>query len=285
MNIAFLVLAHKNPGQLEYLAEALTEDGDDVYIHIDKKADFAFKETENVFVIPKEKSYSISWGSIEMVYATLRLLEEANKKDYDYICLLSGQDLPLYSIRKIKEFLDADGKSNYIDVAVQNDMQRRKSLKLVETDYPEWISLDRISVKIIKNIYMLISGGTGHTFSFLKKKPPLDFKIYFGSQWWMLNSETAIYVEKICKENPQILRYFEKTIVPDESFFQTIVMNSEYSKSVKESLMFVNWMNNKRSPEVICDRIIVEAARKQGKVFARKFDFENQNSLKRILTE
>ena len=49
MKIACLILAHKNPGQLQRVIKAMQHPAIDMYIHVDKKVDIrAFAVLENI---------------------------------------------------------------------------------------------------------------------------------------------------------------------------------------------------------------------------------------------
>ena len=106
MKIAFIMLCHKNPNQINSLIEKLSSDGIDFYLHIDINSNIRNKiiKKNNVHILPPGDSFSIKWGGIDMVLATLSLLRKVKKTaiKYDYIWLISGQDFPLVTISQIK---------------------------------------------------------------------------------------------------------------------------------------------------------------------------------------
>src|SRR6476661_1477998 len=99
MNLAFLILAHKNPEQLQMLVDYFYKNKCAVFIHIDNKSADLFSDfiqrnskKENVFVYTKYKVY---WGGYSQIKATFFLLDQALKNSpFDFVSLLSGQDAP-----------------------------------------------------------------------------------------------------------------------------------------------------------------------------------------------
>ncbi|WP_039954915.1 beta-1,6-N-acetylglucosaminyltransferase, partial [Brachyspira hampsonii] len=99
--ICFLILAHKNHNQLMRLINHLKKDFD-IYVHIDKRANLNIKSFDNVKVYKKIKTYH---GGLSLVMATLFLIREAYKNDYDRYIFISGQDIPLKTNKEIIDFL------------------------------------------------------------------------------------------------------------------------------------------------------------------------------------
>lgn len=118
MKCAVLILCHKNSEQINLLINSLQDDDFDFYIHPDKRmlADKIVKHS-NIFIISPEERIKVYWGRISEVDATLKLLRLANKeKRYEYFFLLSGQDLPIKSVKFIKRYIADNIGYNFIDV-------------------------------------------------------------------------------------------------------------------------------------------------------------------------
>ena len=45
------------------------------------------------------------------------------------------------------------------------------------------------------------------------------------------------------------ISFFKNSLVPDESFFQTIIMNSKFSSTVQKSVHYIFWADNRVSPK------------------------------------
>ena len=86
MDIAYLILCHKNQNQVTKLINTLSNDNVDFYVHIDKKAkDFVLNENNHIFILPNEKRIDVQWATKSMVVATIELIQFMleNKKRYD----------------------------------------------------------------------------------------------------------------------------------------------------------------------------------------------------------
>jgi hypothetical protein len=49
-----------------------------------------------------------------------------------------------------------------------------------------------------------------------------------GWQWWCLTHECVEYVLRYTEANPEFVRFFRSTHIPDESFIHTIIANSDF---------------------------------------------------------
>ena len=130
MKIAYLVLCHKNPNQIERLIKQLSSDNVDFYLHIDKKvSDIKLKPKDNVYYVDEKDRVDVQWASISMVYATIALIKKAlcSNIKYDYYFLISGQDFPIKSNKFIESFLKKIKKTMSLEI-------EKKHLKLIE-DY------------------------------------------------------------------------------------------------------------------------------------------------------
>jgi hypothetical protein len=80
------------------------------------------------------------------------------------------------------------------------------------------------------------------------------------------------YVHDWVGAHPEYVRFFQRVHVPDEMFFQSIVMNSPFRDRVApDDLRYIDWRADSDSPAVLTsadfDRLM-----ESGKLFARKFD-------------
>ena len=72
-------------------------------------------------------------------------------------------------------------------------------------------------------------------------------------------------------ENPDYVRFFEHVFVPDELFFQTIIMNSALRDTVvNDNLRYVDW--TREPAPAVSTRDDLTALLELGQLFARKFD-------------
>ena len=224
MKHAFLILAHKNYNQLNTLIHLLDNKRSDIFLHVDKRSpDFTVPNLQfsNIFLVPRMRT---NWGGFSLVECELMLLKMATENDaYDYIHLISGQDLPIKPLDDIFSFFDSHSCYNFI--FYNNPELSEYNNERVKYYYPfqdikgRRRSVWSISQRILVQVQRLVGVDR-------RKKYAGVFKS--GSQWWSIHSDLAQYI--LSKSN-QIRRIFRYTMC-DEMFVQTLVYNSDYYQSV-----------------------------------------------------
>lgn len=246
--IAMLVLCHTMPEQVNEFVARFDSKHFDFYIHVDRKSDIAgeIKERENVTIIPADKRVSVIWAGYGMVEATLILIRTAmDKGDYDYYWLCSGQDFPIKDCEHIlKNFEDSD--NNYINIIPSEPYDKRWQIT-----YPSWIIGKKTSQRIIKRLWVAITGGRRHTFGLFYRTPPGGIVPYHGSSWWCLNRETIKWITDYLDDHSEVCRFFAGALCPDESIFQTLVMMCPAKGTLKDYLVYVDWSEGKSSPKIL----------------------------------
>jgi hypothetical protein len=266
MNIAIMMLVHKNENQIQRLINHLSSDFD-VFVHIDKRSKINIKTRNNVFVFKVYKTY---WGSFNQIMATLYLLKEAYKKHYDRYVLISGQDLPLISNNEILKFFE------------NNDYEYINISKIPRND--GWPNLDRLTTYHFDNAniskYNIPLRFQRRFFHILSKIKPrkLNYNFHGGDNW---TNYTHNCVEKIFeylrKEKRYISRY-RWTHCADEIFYQTIIANIDSLKIENNCLRYIDWENGPEYPKIFrendFEKLIISKA-----LFARKFDENIDNNI------
>lgn len=287
MKIAIAMLCHKNVEQINALLQAMAHDDIYFYIHVDKKSSID-RDTiigRNVFVLNKDSSEDIQWGGFGMIVATLRLIETIRQsaQKYDYIWLMSGQDWPLHSANEIIEYVEQHCGEDFIEILPSNEAFERGYFKRNELYYPNWMVSNELHIKIIKHLFWLVTGGRKSTKIFKRKSRIENF--YYGSQWWLLSSKTVNCMMLFLHNNEWFIDYFKNSLVPDESFFQTLYGMLAGGERVKPPVCYVNWKKNRNSPDSFTcndwDKLIEV---KSKFLIARKFDFEIDSSIQNVLT-
>lgn len=141
IKIAYIVLCHKNAGQINKMIKKLDSKNCDFFLHIDKKSSIEEDIIKNnhIFVLPNDKRIDVKWGDISMIDATVNLMESVftSKIKYDYIWLISGQDFPLKSSQEIINFLEKNKGKNFIEI---NKFERENTIKKrYELYFPNWM--------------------------------------------------------------------------------------------------------------------------------------------------
>lgn len=273
MEIAIMCLCHKNPRQINLLTEMLTHPHIDIYIHIDQKADIGdmIKLSDHVFLLPEEYRIQVEWARFSQVSATLNLLSYVrSKKVYDYFWLISGQDFPIKSVEEIYNFFLQNSSFDFINLF---DEVQRHDKKRNEIYYPQWIIGKKLYQRLLKRFWICITGGYGGTFPVFKRRK-LDIPFYFGSSWWCLSIKVIDWMFNYLEQNSDYCKFYKNCVCPDESFFQTLYMNSPFAANRRDYLTFVNWKEKSRNSPEILTEMDYQTLVASSYLMARKFDID-----------
>ena len=265
MKIAHLILAHKNPKQLERLIRALQHPDFDIYIHIDKKADITpfqhLFNDRNVFAVRNRTK--IYWASFGTIQATLNGFNEILPKGlYDYINVISAQDFPIKPASSIYQFfLDKKGTEFITCEGAENGWPeiapRMQKYSLVNFQVK-----GRYAVEALLNKYLP------------PRKFPFDMKPVGRANWFTLSLNAVQYVMDFIAQHPEYKRFFQFTWGADEVLFSTILYNSPFKDRIEKNVVYVDWPENNDGHPKLLGSEDFEKLKASDKLFARKFDME-----------
>jgi len=319
MKHAVLIMAHKNIGQVERLIETLSGEFD-IFLHLDAKMNVDKSDIKrltdkfsNLYLTENRiDGVMYHWRlveiTLELIKKATRISNELNIK-YRYYILLSGQDYPIKSPLKIKNFLNKNYPLNFIDINSGKDhlwiQSLSKRIRFIRGYY--WIErkfsnkklqfLLKLPIYFFQEILTILLGSPASKF---KKN---GFEIYAGSAWWILNDisieQVLDFVENSSVRNSsqkKILKAFKNCIGPDESFFQSVFMEGLRGSVDTEilnskSLRYIDWgdgelkpFSQTGSPYILMaadiHRLLISEA-----LFARKFDSDLDNQILDLLDE
>ncbi|HEY8920842.1 MAG TPA: beta-1,6-N-acetylglucosaminyltransferase [Chitinophaga sp.] len=278
MRIAFIILAHKQPAQLQRLLQRLAHPGIDCYVHVDAKCGLQDWEAPlslpQVYTVPER--VKVTWAGWSILQATLNSMQAVmdSGEKYKYITLLSGQDYVLRSAGYIYDFLCSRQESGQQFINVINDealapmMSKMLNYHFVEHHFPGKYKFARLLTALLP-----------------KRRAPLGFKLYCGSAWWTLTPDCVEYCLQFEKQHPELHRYFKYTWGSDEFLLQTILMNSPYRAQVTgDNLHYIDWSAGKEHPKTFATEDMTPLLA-SGKLFARKFDMEKSAAIMDLLDE
>ena len=277
MRLAILLQCHKNAEQINMLLSALKHECIDIFVHLDRKSPIAneINRRDGVYFLPDRKRVSVEWSMFSQVEATLNMLKYAMEtKEYDYYCLISGQDFPLVKSDLIVDFLKKNEGTNFINLrqSLNNNAGRKNYLdKRCDIYYPEWMLKKGFFRRALKRVWVAATGGYNKTFKLFMRKNTTQVEFYFGSQWWCIYKSFAKYACEYINEHRQYKTFFINTNCSDEIFFQTLFMNSPYRDKRQDYLHYIDWSEGKNSPKTLTTSDF-EMIKSSGRLFARKFD-------------
>lgn len=273
MRIAHLILAHKNPMQLQMLLQALQHDAFYFYIHIDQKTNAEpFKylvNNTNVFLIKKRAK--IYWAGYGTIQATINGFEEIPLDDYDYVNVISAQDFPVKPAEEIYNYiLQRNGTEFITCLSIETEWPiapRVKRYHLINWRFPGKYKLESLVNFILP-----------------KRNFPLDYKIVGRANWFTLTTKAIKYSLDFLRRNPAVIQYFKYCWGADEFIFSTILYNSSFKNKIADNLIYVDWSGGKAHPKILTVDDY-EAIKSSAKLFARKFDMETDSAILKMLQD
>ena len=243
MKHAVLIMAHKNKEQVIRLIHALACDEFDFFVHPDIKWDLSAQDlkdiescADNVHIASKRIHGELDHWSLPQI--TLNLIDDALEYErntgvkYRYFLLLSGQDYPIKSKKYILNFLEEQYPKPliHIDDYDEEEWVRSKFMLVKWSNKIDEIH-NHMKVGIIRKIRVaplvlcenfekIVYGSPYYR---LKK---YNMKLYGGSAWWILPHGVMDYISNVRNNIPGFIREFTRTWTPEETFFQTMTMNS-----------------------------------------------------------
>lgn len=274
---AYLILAHNAPQIFHELVKKIDFSNHDIFVHVDRKTpidDFIairdhVKYSKIYFL---ENRFEIKWGSYNIVKAEIELLKTALRtNEYSYLHLLSGVDALIEDKEEIFNFYNDSKAKQFIHFWKEDEMQKNLFMDRYKT-YD--ILLPKNRNKLNKLLYHSVRYLSITLQKFFRIERNSNINFYMGSQWFSITDTFAQYL--IGKEK-EIDNIFRRTLCPDESFVQTLFMNSSFCEGI-----IINMDNDysriKRcidfthgTPKV-WGRDDVEYLKSSSNFFARKFD-------------
>jgi hypothetical protein len=256
------------------MISALQSENSYFFVHIDHKSGM-LRFLQSMIEFPRnvsicEKPICVYWGGFSMVEATVCLMKMVCDSGIrpDYIHLLSGQDFPLRTIQEINQFFENNCGKNFIDYSTIPLEGWANNGGLNRINY-KWDSENEKKVK-----------------TRLETRPfPEGLQPYGGSQWWSLTLECVEWLIKICRPCELFYDFYKDTLIPDEIFFQTVIMYSPFAGTVvNDNLRYYEWKSGPEYPRILtCEDW--DKLSGSGKLFARKFDASKDATILNRLSE
>ncbi len=275
---AYLIIAHNEFELLKRLIRCIDDERNDIYIHIDSKAKgFDKKAFEGVAqksnVIFTHRTH-ITWGGFDMVRCEYILLEAAfeSGKQYDYIHLLSGVDLPIADSDEIHKFFDKNNGFEFIHFGApepnEHEMSRVKFYHFMPG----------------RRNYFNRAVTKGETV--IQRALGVDrlkgLQVQRGSQWFSITGDFAKYV---LSQKSFVYKHFRHTYIPDEFFIQTLAINSAFAENLYSKefdnnhaacMRFIDWTRG--HPYTFREEDFEEIM-SSGCLFARKFSMKTDSKI------
>lgn len=278
MHHALLVTAYKNLHHLEKMMDAL-DSRFQFYIQFDKNSPFSYEDGvrvrawENTRAVTFNRDLAINWAGFHHLLAMLQLLERSlDNKDAQVFHMVSGQDFPIKSADEIVKFFANNSETQFMEnFAMPAGHWTEGGMHRVQYwHFYDWFN----NKKPVGHFMNRAVGKIQRTFRIKRKWSQFLPALHGGGSWWSITRPCAEYIVKFARMNPDLLHRLKYTLCPEEIYFQTVVMNSQFAKQVvSDHKRYIDWESRNGNSPANLDQSDFEKLMSSEKVFARKFEY------------
>lgn len=262
MKIAALVLSHADLSLVCLHARFFPEIH--FYVHIDRRS----KTVVGPSILPSlrnvhfvDKGFKTGWAGFNLVKATILLLTEASKNDFDYCLIMSESCLLLKNQAQLRTVCSQLNKRSVVRMhrayspGVVPDERNGRLFKLNFNDcqmFNPKANLQGALAKLISR-FMRSSLANVNRFFLTYRTPPTN--LFKGSQWMLIHRDAI----RTIINSTLGQQFFKYSFAPDETYLQTILFSEiDRSKIIDSAdmatneidLMFQDW-SGKEKPKIL----------------------------------
>ena len=277
MKIGFAIISHRTPDiMFENLLKQLNRFPDkQIIVHHDfSQSDFSNELAEKYNIEFCKKSYKTAWCSFTVVEATFDCIKQF--KNVDWIILLSANDYPIKNPETIIDFLSGTTYNAFMEGTETINNSN-------EWELANW-TYNMVFKKTLFKIPSLDKKGKfkWRPIKVNRSNAPFNdkYKLYFGSQWFMIDMKVAEYLTSIDVSNNPVVKFLSTAEkCKDEIVFQTLVHNQPNFKISEDNHRYINWENMKNWHPNTLTKKHWEAVQQSDALFARKFTWNESKEL------
>jgi hypothetical protein len=294
-DVAYLIVSHTAPELVSRLVDRLLRGDESCFVAVAHDANgprLTLAPSPRLHVVSEPRAGG--WGGYGVVHSTLGAFEWISRRiDPAWVVLLSGQDYPARSPQATREALLAGDADAY--VTVEREVPRRpgtpdelwwharyfyrwRNLPGFPWRLPSQLALRRrhlqYRLSIAQRLFFLwtLPRGLGTALGTRRPDPPFDagYPCWVGSQWLAASRKALQVLFSEIGRRPELARAYQHTILPDESFIQTVLINSPQVTIAQPNLTYQRWSGPDNAHAANLDIGDLDAIRHSGRAFARK---------------
>ncbi len=303
MKICYLIMSHKNPEQIYRLIRTIKQFNPNSHIllshdprncSLDVSMLQKFYGVYVQFATAERGDFSLVDNYLSGINWLLN-----NNIDFDWLIKLSGQDYPVQPLSEIEYLLSTtkyDGFLEFFKVFSPESCWGMREgsnrylyqYKKIPISLPKWIISMLKITKIINYLqnWFLINFEFGLRFG-IKAKPIFDddFHCYGGLFFTILSKKCLEYLDDFSKINSHVIEYYQNVLLPEESFIQTVLVNSNRFNLYNQCKHYVDFSNSTHGHPAILTVKDYDAMTQKKYYFARKFDINVDSKILDMLDQ
>ncbi|MBD2105047.1 beta-1,6-N-acetylglucosaminyltransferase [Leptolyngbya sp. FACHB-261] len=297
MKVVYLIQTHQNLEQIQRLVQTIQRSSHTsrILISHDFSCGLDLKplgQTLGIEVLNAKGGrgdFSTTQGYLDAVQWLLE-----HQIEFDWLINLSGQDYPTQPLPKIEKFLaqtQYEGLIEYFEVLSPQSQWRiheghsRYFYQYWRSGYDleEW---QRLCIKPFRILFNYIQPWLRLNSSYslmlgTRAKVPFNdsFRCYGGSHFKTLSRKCAEFVYESAQQNPDLVRYYQRTCVPEESFMQTVLVNSGRFKLCNDPKRYFDFLGSQDGRPRVLTAQDYPTLSQDNIHFARKFDLRQDRQI------
>ena len=251
--VVFLVFSHTEPALVLRLTARLLEGDPLCHVVVDHEIDGSpldVSALRHPRVTLRTSARPGGWGGYGLVSAVLDAYAAIRRElDPDWIVLLSGQDYPVRRVSEVRNLLSKSSADVHLTIlhkilpgAHDGDLRWWHARY-----YFRWWTLPRTPSFLPasfrrrrQNVQYRMSMGqrwvflwttpreSGTHVGYRRRRTPfsLSYPCWTGQQWLAASRHALSILERELEDRPDIPRLYRRSVIPDESMIQTLLMNA-----------------------------------------------------------
>lgn len=270
-----VMTAYKDFAMLERSLRRLRLFDVDVYLHVDRKTRFAVDEMGILKELCRtvRTDYDIPWGGHEHLQAIFDLMRDAvlSGEPYGYVHTLSGQDIILKPLDTFADYWDG---TIYMKSIPRHEFPENVESRIAHRNLlrglQKWRRFWQVTDLVLQKIQELPGLGRSQ----LRSRTPL----HKGEVWLSMPFDICQRIVE-SDEAQALLHELRTTYIPEEFFFQSVIMNWQYAPRVNQrNLRYTDWHSGRGRPAFLDETDLLPMLA-SGDVFARKVSSEKSGPL------
>jgi hypothetical protein len=303
MRVCYFVQSHRGPAQIARLVATLKRGSPGAHVLVGHDArrcaldrrDLPDVRGVDLFVAPPP----IERGRLSLLGPFWRALDRLADQgvEYDWLVYLSGQDYPTRPVAESEAFLAGSGADGFLRwwpafAAGGPWGRRRQGVFRYGYQYRDLSPLAGRVARALRFVNRLqrrvhLHFTYGPRFGLQARHSPFGDRLtcYAGKQWTTLGRACVEYLRQAVRRETELLAYYDRTICPDESVVQTLLVNAGRFRLINDDLRFADFTASRDGSPRTLGVADLEALARGGQHFARKFDAESDARILDLLDQ
>ncbi len=301
MKVCYLIQTHKNPEQIYRLVKTIKKSSPRSFIvvshditscSLDETPLKAFSDVKVILSKGGRAEFSLVQGYLNAVDWLL-----SRNIDFDWLVNLTGQDYPIQPLPQIEDFLAKTKYDVFLEYFEVFSNQSHWSMRESRTRYlykykqfanrlTEWQRKLLNPLKTINYLQPFFRVNFAHNMTLgVKASTPFNenFICYGGSFFCTLSKKCIQYLHNFCDLNPNVVDYYRSVYVPEESFIQTVLINSQLFSLCNDCKRYFDFSGSRHGHPIILTANNFSLLLESHTHFARKFDISQDSRILDLL--